>query len=114
MRYQNEEAILDYTILDGVMTVLNFQLLTRPPKIVPIEDRSTTITVRLNYFTPTGKWYTDAQFLTTNKPLYEIWEEVDDKLRRRRLPGLVPNHSRYMVVIDVPEHEHNHPHLLID
>lgn len=71
------------------------------------------MTVRLTYFRTNGKWYANAQYKTSVKPLYKIWEEVERKMSARCLPGLIPDHSDYLVVVDVPRHTHNHPHLIM-
>ena len=68
--------------------------------------------VKLSYFKPSGKWYSDGEFDAEPKALYEIWHEVERLRDRGRLPGLMPGHSPYIVFVDVPEHEHNHPHLV--
>lgn len=42
-----------------------------------------------------------------------IWESIERLLDSGIRPGLVDGHSGFHVLIDVPEHEDNHPHLLI-
>lgn len=58
--------------------------------------------VELTYFRLTGKYYTTAEAEVEHKPLYDIWDEI-----RRDYP------SGMIVLVEVPEHEHNHPHLIM-
>ena len=81
------------------------------------------MTVNLDYFKPNGKWYSEGHFDTPAfkevegtdraRPLYEIWRDVQKMARERKLPGLVQGHDAFIVSIDVPEHPHNHPVLLL-
>jgi len=68
--------------------------------------------VELTYFKASGKYYSSGSFETAHKPLFEVWEEVEEMLDRGKRPGLIDGHSDFTVLIEVPEHEHNHPHLL--
>jgi len=70
-------------------------------------------TVHLTYFKPTGKYYSTGEYATTADHLYEVWEDVRGMLDRRELPGLQRGHSLYIVHVDVPDHPHRHPHLVI-
>lgn len=69
--------------------------------------------VYLDYFRSSGKWYSEGEYETEKTVLYEIWEEVALMENVRRLPGLVEGHGAYYVTINVPEHPHNHPHLIL-
>ena len=71
--------------------------------------------VNLNYFKPSGKWYGEGSYDTEPKDLWEIWLEVKDKNEYGGLPGLVPEHTTeyFMILVDVPEHKHNHPHIVM-
>jgi len=69
--------------------------------------------VKLNYFRETGKWYSEGEYDTERILLFEIFEEVKQLRDTKKLPGLMEGHSFYFVLIDVPEHEHNYPHLVI-
>lgn len=66
--------------------------------------------VKLTYFKPSGKFYSAGEYDTEPKALYEIW---DDIRQMKELPGLVAGPDSFIVSVDVPEHEHNHPCLLI-
>jgi hypothetical protein len=76
--------------------------------------------VKLTYFRPSGKYYDESQYETseksdlagTNPPIYRIFIEVARLRSERRLPGLREGHGDYAVAIDVPDHPHRHPHLL--
>lgn len=67
--------------------------------------------VKLTYFKESGKYYSDGNYETNKIHLFEIFKEVKQKLDDRCLPGLIKNHSYFIVLIDVPEHQNNHPHL---
>lgn len=69
--------------------------------------------VLLSYFKPNGKWYSDDEYETSKELLFEIWDEVRAMRDARRLPGLVEGHSEYIVSVDVPDHPHRHPHLIM-
>jgi len=70
--------------------------------------------VRLTYFKSTGKFYAHGQYRTQAKELYKIWREVEKKLNSGSLPGLMPGHyHEFLVLVNVPSHTHNHPHLIM-
>ena len=69
--------------------------------------------VKLTYFKRSGKFYDEGTYETDHKPLYQIWKEVEQLRDHRKLPGLIEGHSYYIVSVDVPEHEYNHPDLII-
>lgn len=72
--------------------------------------------VLLNYFRRSGKWYSEGEYETQKTGLWEIWEEVQAFRQTGDLPGLVHSDDgrlEYIVSIDVPEHPHRHPHLLV-
>jgi hypothetical protein len=84
--------------------------------------------VKLTYFKPTGKYYTSGEYTTEippiqlgnsvqgavhGPPLWKVWDEVKGMLEAKRLPGLVDGHSDFWVLVDVPDHPHNHPHLVL-
>ena len=67
--------------------------------------------VELTYFKESGKYYGEGQYETNRKELWDIWDEIEEMLKAGRRPGLIDGHSGFHVLIDVPEHCHNHPHL---
>jgi hypothetical protein len=68
------------------------------------------MTVILQYFKPSGKWYETAAYETKQTDLYKIWEEVE---AMEIHPGLRNRWSTGFVSVDVPEHKHRHPHLVV-
>lgn len=76
------------------------------------DERESGYKVSLNYFRETGKFYSEGDYRTNKVHLWEIWEEVQDMLDNRKLPGLIEGHSEYSVIVDVPQHVHRHPHLI--
>ena len=71
------------------------------------------LAVKIDYFKPNGKWYTGHTYETEHKPLYKIWEEV----RVNASAAGAPDHGvihplQFHIVINVPEHEHAHPHMI--
>jgi hypothetical protein len=69
-------------------------------------------TVKLTYFKQGGKYYSEGEYETQLEPLHEIFDEVREIYRRKRLPGLMAGHSDFIVLIEVPDHPHDHPHLI--
>lgn len=71
--------------------------------------------VILNYFKPSGKWYSEAEYneQDSEKGLLQIWEDIQKMSDAGKLPGLVEGHSEFMIHIDVPDHKHAHPYIFI-
>lgn len=69
--------------------------------------------VHLTYYHLGGKFADESSYLTEHKLLHRIWAEVRDMTNARELPGLVRNHSPMLVSVDVPQHPHNHPILIM-
>lgn len=77
--------------------------------------------VLLTYFKPNGKYYSTGEYYHQDgteatvprlTPLYEVWERVRAMRNSQVLPGLMEGHSDFAVLVDVPDHPHNHPLLL--
>lgn len=68
--------------------------------------------VMLTYFHLRGKYYAEGEYETDAVHMFQIFEQVDRLRRERKLPGLIEGHSPFIVLVDVPDHEHNHPVLL--
>lgn len=68
--------------------------------------------VNLTYFKPNGKFYSNGDYISEKEHLFEIFEEVAQIQKEKKLPGLYEGHSDFAVYIRVPDHPHNHPHLL--
>jgi hypothetical protein len=76
------------------------------------------LTVKLSYFKPHGKWYTDAEMDFTYDsdeppPLFKVWDTVILLRDLRMLPGLVKGHSQYLILVCVPDHPHGHPTIIV-
>lgn len=69
--------------------------------------------VSLTYFKETGKYYSEGSYETEKEHLFEIFNEVRQKVQDRILPRLVKGCSEFIVSIDVPDHPHNHPRLIV-
>ena len=74
--------------------------------------REMKMIVKLTYFKATGKYYGEGIFEALMFPLFEIWDEVRKKMDMKCLPGLIPVHSDFIVLVEVPGHIHEHPHLM--
>lgn len=68
--------------------------------------------VKLTYFKDSGKYYSEGEYNSNEKELYEIHDEVRVMIKDKCLPGLMENHSSFIVLVNVPGHEHEHPILL--
>lgn len=79
----------------------------------PISNKE--LTVKLTYFKKNGKFYDEAEFRAyADWPLYEIWNLVRKLREEGRLPGLVDGAGReFMILVNVPGHRHEHPHLIV-
>jgi hypothetical protein len=73
-----------------------------------------TLAVQLTYFKQTGKFRTEASFpVYATRSLSGIWDDVQGMRDRGQLPGLCEGAGRdYIILINVPGHESEHPHLL--
>jgi hypothetical protein len=70
--------------------------------------------VNLTYFKQTGKYYSKGSYETDKEHLFQIFEEVRLMVQAGTLPGLCRGCNEFIVGIDVPDHPHNHPHLVIE
>lgn len=74
---------------------------------------SDEIPVYLTYFKSSGKYYDSSEYYAQRgTPLYKIWEHVESLRDSGNLPGLVRGAREYAIIINVPDHEHSHPHLI--
>jgi hypothetical protein len=72
--------------------------------------------VELIYFKKSGKYYADGEYttkLTVDDGLYKVWDEIEDMFRREKRPGLVDGRQEFTTLVSVPEHPHDHPHLIM-
>ncbi len=77
------------------------------------EQVTTGYNVKLTYFKSGGKYYSSGEYQTKKKDLDDIWDEVRHMRSIRHLPGLAEGCSEFIVLIEVPDHPHKHPHLII-
>lgn len=63
--------------------------------------------VKLTYFKQSGKNYSSGEYHSYKKDMFEIIEEVNRKIKRGGLPGLVEGCSEFIVLVDVSDHPHN-------
>jgi len=69
--------------------------------------------VNLTYFKPSGKYYSEGDYQSNKENLWEIFQEVKNKLAAGDRPGLVDGPNTFYAVINVPEHPHDHPFLVV-
>lgn len=83
--------------------------------ITSIADMPPTLTCNLTYFKRSGKFYAQGSFaVVATDQLFEIWEYVRAWRDAGSLPGLVDGAGpEFMVLVDVPGHRHEHPHLIV-
>jgi hypothetical protein len=67
------------------------------------------IRVNLTYFKVSGKYYEEGSYMEDYLPIYQIWERVEEM---EKLPGL-NGKWKGLILIDVPDHIHNHPHIIV-
>jgi hypothetical protein len=74
-----------------------------------------TLEVRLTYFKKNGKYYESGAFtVDAIRSLLDIWQAVQEMRSDGFLPGLCEGAGReFIILINVPGHEHEHPHLLM-
>ena len=69
--------------------------------------------VELTYFKASGKYYSSGSYETKEDGMYEIFREVKVMQKNGCLPDLVKGCTEFHIHINVPEHRHNHPHLIL-
>jgi len=69
--------------------------------------------VYLTYYKESGKYYSEGVYETEKEHLYEIWEEIYQMRKQGRLPGLIEGAHEFHISVDVPDHPHNHPRLIL-
>lgn len=69
--------------------------------------------VKLTYFKPAGKYYSQGEYQSKYSDLDDIWDEVRYMQGTRHLPGLTEGCSEFTVLIEVPGHPHDHPRLIV-
>lgn len=72
------------------------------------------ITAKLTYFKASGKYYSSGEMeVDGSMALYEIWDHIEAEMKKGKWPGLVDGQHDFHTVIEVPEHRHAHPHLVV-
>jgi hypothetical protein len=69
--------------------------------------------VKLTYFKDSGKYYSCGEYTSKEWDLHQVFKEVGNLSRYRKLPDLISGHSDFLVLISVPEHPHDHPHMIV-
>lgn len=69
--------------------------------------------VELTYFKQTGKYYTSGEYQTEKTAVYEIFAEVREMFIAGKLPGLVDGASEFYAVVNLPDHPHGYPALIV-
>lgn len=74
--------------------------------------------VKLTYFKKNGTYYSDAEYETDSAfSLNTIWVQVRDMREDGFLPGLSRTdaefgHTEFLVLVEVPEHQYEHPKIV--
>lgn len=58
------------------------------------------MTVKLDYFKPSGKWYAQGEYESFAENSYKLLLEVETLRNTRKLPGLMVGHSDFIVLIN--------------
>lgn len=74
---------------------------------------SASYIVKLSYFKTGGKWHSEGEYESEQEAIFQIWEEVTEMLLAGIWPGLVDGKYDYHVLIEVPGHPHDVPHLVV-
>jgi hypothetical protein len=71
--------------------------------------------VNMTYFKKSGKFYDEAWIsVPGDMELHQIWELVRRMRSEGRLEGLVEGAGReFMILVNVPGHPHEHPHIIV-
>lgn len=70
-------------------------------------------TVHLIYFKRTGKYYSEGEYISHKRYLFEIWDEVEEMFKQGQRPGLVDGANEFYVLVEVPGHPQEHPRLIL-
>lgn len=73
------------------------------------------VTAKLSYFKRSGKWYADGSLeVDGSRPLFELWADIKKLLDSGKWPGLIDGPHDFFVHVDIPDHRHAHPHMIMD
>ena len=69
--------------------------------------------VKLTYFKPSGKYYSEGEFeVKETFHMYQIIEMVQGMVDQKKLPGLSKGAFRYIVLVEAPDHPEGYPALV--
>ena len=69
--------------------------------------------MHLTYFKGHGKYYSDGEYTSHKEQLFEIVAEARDMARAGKVPGMVDGYKPKFMLINVPNHPHDHPALYV-
>lgn len=69
--------------------------------------------VQLKYFKLSGKYYSEGHYRSYRSFMDEIFREVRQLKEQGKLPGLAEGAKEFIVFVTVPDHDNNHPHLIL-
>jgi len=69
--------------------------------------------VYLKYFKESGKYIGEETYNSSKDDLFRIFDEVKERQQKKYLPGMKTGHDYFIVLIDVPSHPYNHPHIVV-
>jgi hypothetical protein len=67
------------------------------------------VKVDLTYFKESGKYYSSGECEVSHKPLFEIWNEIE---QMNPHPGLSGQWSQGFILVNT-DHENAHPHIIV-
>lgn len=73
----------------------------------------TSATIKLTYFKPSGKWYTDGVFTSKLEYMYEIFDHVRDLRNTSKLPGLGSGSWDGYILVTSDDHPCAYPGLVL-
>lgn len=73
------------------------------------KDRSDGWKIKFTYFKPSGKFYSEGEYMTHESVFYYVEEEIRAMLEEGKRPGLVDGHDGFHVVIDASDHPGGFP-----
>ena len=73
-----------------------------------MKNNDIKLKVNLTYFKDGGKYYSSGYYMSDYLPIHEIWDEVKTM---KKHPGLIGVWSG-LILIDVENHIHKHPHIV--
>lgn len=73
----------------------------------------TAYTVKCTYFKDTGKYYADGETRMDLLAISDAWDYIREKNKNGGLPGLVESSRGWIILVEVPDHPHSHPKLIL-